>query len=292
LTRGSFVARLEDVEERLAAIGSAPPQPARARLTFRGRPVVGGHGVFAELGIEATSRFVETVTTMAAALAGPLGSSGRIPNRDQHRLLITGTAIGSFGFELEEYREPQGEQLSLGLEVESAVAQALRQTTELLGSTLGSDDALTDAVATVDPRTRAAVRSFLETLVTHEAVCAIESSNGAPGFRFSDVGQVRRSIERLGQHNVHEDERSFEGELLGVLPILRTFEFRTTGDDLLIRGKVGPGITNPGELNDHRHRRAHINVTEVRVGTGRPRYRLNESPEWLEPPAQTSSAPA
>ncbi len=28
---------------------------------------------------------------------------GPIPNRDQNQLLITNTAVGSFGFELEEY---------------------------------------------------------------------------------------------------------------------------------------------------------------------------------------------
>jgi hypothetical protein len=37
-----------------------------------------------------------------ASLAAPLAAMGRIPNRDQHQLLITSTALGSFGFELDE----------------------------------------------------------------------------------------------------------------------------------------------------------------------------------------------
>ncbi len=41
---------------------------------------------------------------MVAALNGSLSMTGPIPNREQHPLLITGTAIGSFGFELEEYQ--------------------------------------------------------------------------------------------------------------------------------------------------------------------------------------------
>lgn len=290
LVRGSFLARLERVESQLAAVETAPPLPAQARLTFRGRPVVGGHGIFAEFGIEATSKFVKAVTTMAAAVAKPLGSSGPIPNRDQNRLLITGTAVGSFGFELEEYLEPEGAQLSLGLEAESAVARALRQTLELLGGTLGSDDALTDAVATVDPRARVEVRSFLETLVAHEAVCALEPSNGAPSVQFGDVGQVRRSIQRLGQDNVHEAQRSFEGTFQGVLPDLRTFEFRIAGEDSLVRGKIGPAIINPNELNRRLYLPTRIRVTEVRVGAGRPRYVLNEQPEWLDQPSPSTSA--
>ena len=55
LDRSGLQARLEDVENELAASG--PPRsanPAR-RLTFRGRPVVGQHGIFAEFGAKATS---------------------------------------------------------------------------------------------------------------------------------------------------------------------------------------------------------------------------------------------
>ena len=42
---------------------------------------------------------------------------------------------------------------------------------------------------------------------------------------------------------------------------------------------------DPDELNQHLHQSARIQVTAVRVGTGRPRYVLNEQPEWLGYPA-------
>ena len=121
------------------------------------------------------------VARMAAGLVAPLASSGPIPNRDQHQLLITSTAVGSFGFELEELL---GDQLSF--DEETPVALALAQTQELLRGTLGTDDELADAATGADPRAVAAVRAFLTELMTNEAVCALEFSDSR--LAFSDVG--------------------------------------------------------------------------------------------------------
>jgi hypothetical protein len=161
LDRGSFEARLHEVERDLTSIAADTRTPARARLTFRGRPVIGSHGIFAEFGMTATKAFTDVVSRLAA---GPLAPTGPIPDRDQNQLLITSTAIGSFGFELEEYREEP-----LLLADESAVAQALERTQQLLEGTAGSDDDLADAAAGVDPRAIAALRGFLDTLAKHEA---------------------------------------------------------------------------------------------------------------------------
>ena len=104
LDRGSLTARLEEVEHLLAEVNINEREPARAQLTFNGRPVVGSYGIFADFGMKAVNGFTEAVAAVAATLAGPLFAKGPIPNRDQNQLLITNTALGSFGFELEEYR--------------------------------------------------------------------------------------------------------------------------------------------------------------------------------------------
>jgi hypothetical protein len=287
LVRSGFLARLQEVEQRIEATSAAVRKPARARLAFRGRPVVGGHGVFADFGTDATGEFVRVVTALAGALATPLGSSGPIPNRDQNRLLITSTAVGSFGFELEEYLEPQGDQLPLGLEVETALAQALAQTQELLQSTLESDDELADAVTNIDPRARTAVRTFLDTLASNEATFDLEFGDRV--VRFHDVGEVRRSMDRLGQENLHEDLESLTGTFQGVLPKQRTFEFKLDDSEQVVTGKVGMQVANPDVLNQHLNEPARIQVTAVRVGTGRPRYVLNELPVWLEKSRQSEA---
>ena len=273
LTRSSFTARLEDVEEQLASDAIDSREPARARLTFRGRPVVGSHGVFAEFGTAATGAFADVVAIVAASLTGPLSAMGPVPKREVNQLLITSTAIGSFGFELEEYCDGQ-----LPFTDDSPAAQALDFTQSLLQSTLGTDDDLTDSVAATDPRALASVRSFLKVLADNDAVCTVECRGRT--VRYSDVGQVRQTLARLGQDNVHEQPVELAGEFQGVLPEGRTFEFKLADRKGVIRGKIGPAIPDPEVINRHIHQRTTIEVLATRVGSGKPRYLLIAIPEW------------
>jgi hypothetical protein len=252
--------------------------PIKALLTFRGRPVVGSHGIFAEFGMSATKAFTDAVSMLAASLDGPLAAIGPIPNRRNNQLLITSTATGSFGFELEEHREEP-----LLLEEDSSVAYALSQTRELLQSAAsGTDDELTDSASGQDERVVAAIRAFLKTLIDNEAVCGFAVKDKV--FRFSDVGEVRRSWERLGRENLHEEPQALEGIFEGVLPKRRTFEFKIANTQEVIAGKIGPNISNPAEINQHLYANARIDLVATRVGQGRPRYVLNQLPVW---PAQT-----
>lgn len=273
LTRKSNESRLRSVESKLASSKIPNLTPAWARLTFRGRPVVGSHGVFAEFGTKATSFFADAVSKIAAALVGPLSASGPIPNRDQSQLLITNTAIGSFGFELEEHCQNQ-----LPFGDESPAKQALELTRNLLQSTLGSDEELADSASATDPRAVEAVRAFVEVLATNEAVCALEC--GGKAFRFGDLGEVQKSLNRLSHDNLHEAETKLHGEFQGVLPKSRTFEFRLSDSGEVIRGKVGPAIVDPDPLNAHLHQPTTITVNEMRVGSGKPRYVLTVPPTW------------
>ena len=178
--------------------------PTKARLTFRGRPVVGSHGIFAEFGMTATKAFTDAIALLAASLETDLAPTGPIPNRTQNQLLITSTALGSFGFELEEHREQE-----LPLEEDSPVAQALKQAQALMkGAAAGSDDELTDAASGQDTRAIAAMREFLKKLIDNEAVCAV--SVGDQAFSFNDVGEVKRSLARLGQEHFRAHYQNVE----------------------------------------------------------------------------------
>ena len=157
LTRMSVNTQLKVLTQKLAEVENER-EPARARLTFNGRPVIGTHGIFADFGMKAVNGFTETVAIIAASLTseGPLAQMGPIPNREQNQLLITGSAIGSFGFELEEYRgQPT-------LEGFSPVAQALERTQNLLKGTLGTDEELADSASETDLRALDKMRSFLK----------------------------------------------------------------------------------------------------------------------------------
>lgn len=275
LTRMSDEARLRKVEAQLAALPADERTPARARLTFDGVPVIRSHGIFADFGMKAVSSFTEAVASVAASLSAPLAAMGPIPNRDQNQLLITSTAVGSFGFELEEYRAEQ-----LALEDASPVATALERTQALLQSTLGNDDDLADIASETDPRALDKVRTFLKVLADNSAVCALQY--GGSGVRFTDVGQVSRSLARLAADNLHESEDQLRGEFVGVLPNSRSFEFRLASDGQIIRGKVSPRVQNVDVINDHLHSAVQIDVTRTQVGNGRPRYLLTQMPQWAQ----------
>ncbi len=270
LDLASLEARLAQVDALLAG-GSLEPEPARVRVTFNGRPVVGSHGIFAEFGAKAVGGFTEVVAMMAASLTAPLAPTGPIPNRQDSQMLITGTALGSFGFELEEH-QPTGQ---MPLQEQSPVAAALERTQALLAGVLGTDDELADSAAEVDPRAIEKLRSFLTTLADNEAVCTIRF--GERQVRFADVGQVQQSIRRLSQQNLHEEEKEFEGEFQGVLPKSRAFEFKLL-DGVVIRGKVGRAISNADALNQILHQRKRIRLAVTKVGSGPPRYVLTTPP--------------
>jgi hypothetical protein len=275
LDRSSFEGRLGEVETKLAGYVPDIRQPAKARLLFRGRPVVGNHGIFAEFAMAASKTFTDAVTMNAASLGGrTLSNSGRIPDRDQNQLLITNTAVGSFGFEFEEYQNDQ--RVS---EEESAVAQALSQTQALLeGSAIGSDDDLAEAATGTEPRVIESVRKFLDTLILNDAYCSFEINGKV--FRFNDVGQVRRSWQRLSLDNLKEDTVICEGEFQGVLPKRRTFEFNLSATREIIVGKIGPCIADPDSINKHLRTKTTIELRVTSVGVGRKRYMLNQLPQF------------
>ncbi len=275
IDRTSFQARLDQINAELRDAGDSNRLPVTTRLTFRGRPVVGSQAVYAEFGMAATQAFTEAVITRAAALKEPLSEMGPIPNRGDYQLLLTGTAFGSFGFQLEE----PGDNLLVG--EETLVGKALLETQHLLESTSASDDELTDATAGLPPRVIKEARKFLETLASYDAVCNI--TVGSRSFGFSDVGQVRQAAQRLDVSNIHQDDRTFFGVFLGVLPTARTFEFQVTGgDNQVLRGKIAAGVNDPSIINRHLNREVGIKLMATRVGEGKPKFVLQELPTWRE----------
>ncbi|MBW7864316.1 MAG: hypothetical protein GX580_00785 [Candidatus Hydrogenedens sp.] len=267
IERMGLEARKSEVEALLASHPSLLREPVRARLTFRGKPIVGSHGMFAEFGAKALNAFADTVAAIGASQTTELGKRGMIPNRDAFQLLVTGTALGSFGFELEESAKDD-----TPFPEETPVGAAIEQAKKIMEASLGTDDELTDAISETDPRAVEALRSFLKTIADQEAVCSLHFKDEV--FRFTDVGQVRRSEGRLSQDNIHEENKRIKGCFLGVLPHRRTFEFQVAETQEILTGKVGPEIENAGCINRLLERPSSIQVHTKRVGTGSPRYTL------------------
>ncbi len=275
IERMSLEARKEKIEQMLASWTPPSREPARACLTFRGKPVVDAHGIFAGFGAEAIKAFTDAVAAIGASQKTPLKSHGRLPNREDYRLLITDAALGSFGFELEEAprdnafpEAPHADFFRGGSPVESAI----KQTMSILEATLGTDEMLTDAVSDADPRALEMLRAFLKKMADQGAVCTFEFKDAV--FHFSDVGQVRQSESHLSQDHIDEEEREFSGHFRGVLPTQRTFEFLNEATGEVISGKIASTIKDADTINDILNRPATIRVRSRRVGTARRRYVL------------------
>jgi len=263
IDRMSLEARKKSLEEELASQAMDVRRPLRVNLTFRGKPIVGNHGVFAEFGGAAVREFADAVAAVGASQIEPLGSRGVIPKREEYQMLITGTATGSFGFVLEE-----ASRCCTLTQDKSLLESAVDKTMAILKASVGTDDELSEAVSEADPRALKALRDFLNTLSNQEAVCALES--GGETFRFSDVGQITLSASRLSEENIREEDVELRGQFLGVLPNRRTFEFQAGGSDEIITGKVGAAIEDASSINDHLNRPVIIKVRTKRVGVNNP----------------------
>lgn len=263
-----FESRIQEIEDVLATQAAPIREPVHARLTFRGKPIVGSYGIFAEFGASVVQAFSDAVAALGASQSGPLGTRGVIPGRDDYRMLITGTVPGSFGFQFEEAPVD----LQTLFPEDSPLESAIDQTKAIMKATLGTDDELTEALADIDPRAIDAIREFLGTMFRNEAVCALDFKDDI--FRFADVEQIRRSMVRLEQDNIHETDEEFPGIFLGVLPHRRTFEFKPDDTEEVISGKVGNEIADPTAINHILEQRVLIRVHSRRVGEGRPRYVL------------------
>lgn len=267
IERMSLEARLASARTALAALPqeSAP----KARLTFRGKPVFGSHGIAADFGSKAAGAFSDAFAAVAAGLSEGLRYMGPIPNRDKNQLLITGTAIGSFGFEFELPASTP----SLFSEAEKA-HEAMAKIEELLRlAAEGSDDEVAEVIEAVHPRAVKKVYDFLDVLVQQHAWCGLEFADRF--FRYADYDQIKASCERLKDDNIQEREESYFGEFQGVLPTGRTFEFRLADQQGLIKGKVDLAIEEPDVLNrEWLHKPVTVKLNVMQVGQGRPRFTL------------------
>lgn len=274
LTVMSLNSRIQRTKSFLEKSNGHPYQPAKVILTYRGAPVWGTHGVLAEFGTSATQAFSEAIAMIAASISGTLADRGPVPNRSNNQLLITGAALGSFGFQLEE--APANQQLDI--EGTTPVAQAIELIAELLEATTKSDEELSEPVSRLADRAITAVADFLGKLSSYEASCSLTTRTKK--FQFADSEQVRRSKERLNLDNIKENIETFTGEFIGALPDKRAFEFRTA-DGHVIYGSIKRDLPNPNAINQHLYQPFEITVNAKRIGNSRPRYILQTLP-WGE----------
>jgi hypothetical protein len=242
----------------------------KARLTFRGRPVFGTHGIAADFASKAASSFTDAVSAIAAGLAENLRYMGPIPDKQKNQLLITGTVLGSFGFEFELPQPTGGGWFPQPSNAEDALDK-MRELFRLASE--GNDDEIAELVDEIHPRAVKKVADFLLYISQQDAWCGLEFKERQ--FRFQDVDQLKESAVRLREDNIHESEEHYYGEFQGVLPATRTFEFKLRDQDGILKGKIGPEIEDADILNrEFLHKPVSIKLHTIQVGQGRPRFAL------------------
>lgn len=267
IERMSLEARLADVQQQLSQLPTR--QAEKIKLTFRGKPVHRSYGIAADFAAKAAGAFAESFSAIFAALRDKLASRGPIPNQDKTQLLITGTAVGSFGFEFELPVEEAflfGDQLTAKQAIDKLEA-LMRLSVE------GSDDEVAEAIEEIHPRAVSKLHAFMDVLTQQQAWCVLESDRRV--FRFSDHEQIKKATERLKDDNIQEDTQLLEGQFIGVLPESRAFEFELGDGSGNIRGKIDKKLMQPDHLNKHwLYKPVIVKFSVITVGTGKPRYTL------------------
>lgn len=233
----SLAARLRLLEDQLRAVEQAPVTRANVALVFDGEPVRGSSAIDADFAGQALQDYQELITRQVASVAGAgLGARGPIPQqlKQQSRLNITALVHGSFGFMLEE--NDGGQQALL----ESPTHAAVRSVTDLLQGVAAADERWFEGhLPDLDVRLFASLRTFVSTL--YKAGSTLKVSEEERDLRLTPA-DVERAYERISQVDVEEVEETVEGELLGLVPIARRFEFRAANGEV-ISGRVAESLS-------------------------------------------------
>lgn len=269
IDRLGIESRLEEVEYQLTCINPFHI-PKKAKLTFRGGPVIGSKAISAVFASKATDFFASAVAAVSAGLSGTLNSKGPIPDKNINNLMITGTAIGSFGFEF-ELPAPDLFDLCPEPPVAEKAVDEIRALFEV--SATGSDDDLSDLVEEIPPRALSKIYEFLNYVNEQDAKCGLEFNNKF--FRFSTKEQLESALARLNDKNIHEEVVTYKGTFTGALPASRSFEFKTEINKELIKGKISKDIDQPELIvKDWLLKSVQVKFTLITIGKSKPKYIL------------------
>jgi hypothetical protein len=262
--RMSLEARLEDLETELGRLGDNVQTIGSVLLSFEGGPVTGSRGIDAEFAANVLHDYQDLVAKQMATIdTGGLAQRGPVPAKELAKLNVTGVVHGSFGFHLEESGsdEPQF--------IESHVKRSIEEVDRLLQAFSSNNyEIFSNALATVDRRVFITLKSFFESMYRDSASLKIVENDRA---FLIDQRSVIIARDRISGVEVEDEEVTVVGELLGLAPIQRRFDFRVFEDRRVISGQVGQRMSDDylerlhGE--DRISGRAYIALMTRRVAT-------------------------
>lgn len=278
MTKLSLEARLSGIQETINELeATTVVEPAKVVVTFSGNPVDGSSGIWADFASKAMQSFTDAVSALAAGLNTAVQAMGKIPNKDNNRLYITSTALGSFGFVLEE-KMPQQTELGLEQDSETDVKKALDQITSVFQSAMTSDEVLSETLNEINDRALEKVRAFIKILNDSDALCSIKLDDKKITFR--DKDDLTQSLDRLKPDNIVVNHQDIDGTFIGYLPIDRIGEFQKKESHEIIKIKVSKDLADSDVINQHLNVLSKISLTVTTVGKSKPKYTLEQIPDW------------
>ncbi|MBO6666660.1 hypothetical protein [Parvibaculum sp.] len=233
----SLQSRLTDLEAELAQLEGAHQNIATVALVFDGEPVRGSSAIEADFAGRALQDYQDLIAKQVALDSGQLAERGRLPEQihQQARMNVTSLMHGSFGFVLEEDIEEQPEMF------ETAAQRAVHAISDLLREVAANDGSLFEArLPELDVRIFKTLKRFVSLL--HKSKSTLKVAEDQRELKF-DSPSLQRAFERVSSFEVDEHDETLEGELLGLVPIQRRFEFRRSDNGEVVQGRVAPNLS-------------------------------------------------
>ncbi len=268
LTRASMEQRVRELRERLQELPK-PRTRAAVALLFHGSPVCHRDGISADFAAKTMKEFQASIKALIAGL----GASGKNAAKASE-IMIVGTALGSFGFVVEEPPPETTDALS------TLVGDAFDSFRELVRVSQGGDDELAATVEKVGVKAAQKVSRFFQEVAKASAGFVLRKDGEREVVSTPDVASS--IAQRLGKRHITEETTALTGKLIAVLPYGHRFELLLDADPehpdrdapYVMRGAVEG---QPEELEDL-NAKAPIQVTaeirQLRVGKVRPRYTM------------------
>jgi hypothetical protein len=238
LSELSLSRRLEALDAEFREAGSGGGNLAIVALVFDAGPVRGSSAIDADFAGKALQDYQELLTKCLSVKAqGALSERGPLSDRmqAQARMNVTSLVHGSFGFVLEE--DGEGQQPLF----ESPVSAAVTAVTDLLTAFSAVDEeAFTKKVAEVDARIYKTAKRFIGLL--HKEASTLKISEQIRDLAL-DSARIARAHDRMTHTDVEQVELPFDGDLLGIVPVQRRFEFRKNDGGEVISGRVSENLS-------------------------------------------------
>lgn len=230
--------RLNTLEKQLLSAEGEVRNIANVALVFDGGSVRGSSAIDADFAGKALQDYQDLVTKqMASSNLGVLAERGPLPvaQQKQSRLNITDLVHGSFGFILEEDSADQSQMF------ESPTMQAVSDVTDMLEGISSADGHwFNERLSDLDVRVFQTLKKFVSLL--YKTASTLKLAEEDREIKLDPAG-VFRAYERVSQTEVDEVEENFVGELLGLVPIQRRFDFRKDENDEIVSGTVAVSLS-------------------------------------------------